>query len=137
MVILMITYGVVGIKQIKDKVFDNKDYIKKVFSELSDIKQVISGGSQGVETVVETYCIESGISFKKITPDFQAIKSLQFIDGVRDKEGVQRVYSQRNKSIAEEADVVIVFWNGYTNKSVFQLISEATLLKKRVIIFPV
>jgi hypothetical protein len=80
--------------------------LSTIINEYSDIT-FISGGAKGIDSLIKKYCIDNNIILKEILPEWE-----KFGRGA----GVVR-----NKEIIEESDLNIIFWDGESKGSKFNI----------------
>ena len=96
------------LKETIDKEFENKE-----------ISLIVSGGAKGADSLGEKYAINNGIAVKIFLPDWKKYgRGAGFV---------------RNKTIVENSDVVVAFWNG-VSKGTKNSIDVAKKLNKKLII---
>lgn len=67
----------------------------------------ISGGAKGIDSFIKTYCIENNFSIEEIKPDWNKYgKSAGVL---------------RNKEIIEQSDINLIFWDGISKGSKFNI----------------
>jgi hypothetical protein len=62
------------------------------------ITKIISGGAQGADQLAVQYAVEKNISFDEYLPDYKVLGKNATI--------------ARNKTMVEDAEVVVAFWDG-------------------------
>jgi hypothetical protein len=82
------------------------------------IREIISGGAVGADSLGLMYARDNGIYAKVFLPEWEKGKQAGF---------------DRNTLIAEAADVVLAFWDGKSNGTA-DTIAKARALKKTVIV---
>ena len=128
----ILSIGVIGIRDYKNAVYDNTDYVSAVMAELfSNYSEkhpekelrVVTGGGQGVERLVINWCEANGIKFRTIPPNIKQY-------------GATKAFTVRSNTIALQSDELLLFWDG---TSVLQInaLTTASSLKKRSILIPV
>ena len=71
------------------------------------ISKFISGGAKGIDTFIKKYCTDNNIELEEILPDWESFgRSAGII---------------RNKEIIEKADLNIIFWDGISKGSKFNI----------------
>lgn len=84
-------YAVIGSRS-----FNNYDFLKETL-DWYDIKEIVSGGAKGADSLAKQYAAENGILCTEFLPDWNTHgKSAGYI---------------RNKLIINRADEVIAFWD--------------------------
>lgn len=116
-------YGIIGIRDYNHKIYDNRDYIFDVLNNFSDVSGIISGGSKGIEKIVEDWAAENDISVRIVLPNIQ-------------QHGKEAAFIVRNDNILAQSEACIVFWDGF-NKAIAQFMKNAMLQKKEVSLIPV
>ncbi len=89
------TLGIVGTRLVKDALFVRRviEYHIWLFSDYHNYDlTVISGGAEGVDTIVEEVAHETGVRFVKYLPDGNTWEH----------------YRKRNMRIAEDCDLLLV-----------------------------
>lgn len=128
----ILSIGVIGIRDFKNAVYDNADYIASVMSELFRVYaaqhpgkelRVITGGGQGVERLVMNWCDASGIKYRTIPPNIKQY-------------GSAKAFTVRATNIVVNSDELLMFWDGTSVLQINALTTAATL-QKRAIILPV
>jgi len=100
----------------------NLSLLTKVMSKIINeykiqVDEVVSGGAKGVDTLGEKWAEANGISIQSFPARWD---DLSIKDAMIRKNKFGRLYNvlagfQRNEKMAEYADVLIAFWNGYSN----------------------
>lgn len=101
--------------------FSNKEYLNKSMQTIKDkynISLIVSGGAKGADTLGERWANKNKIKTKIFLPDFKR----------------KHPYFYRDRLIAEEADLVIAFWNGRSSGTRYT-IDYSRKISKEVIIF--
>lgn len=70
-----------------------------------DVTEIVSGGAKGIDTDARIYALQHGIKLTEILPEYE-------------KYG-RNAPLLRNVSIIENADLVLVFWNGISHGTGF------------------
>ena len=103
-----------------EKYDEAKTYIEKCIQQTGENKVVIlSGGCHGADMLGEKYAKEEGYIIKRISPEWNKYGKAAGI--------------VRNKIMAEEADLVICFWNG-KSKGTKAMINYTKKLNKPIFI---
>lgn len=85
--------AVVGSRSITDK-----DFVFEVLDQLVGIKEIVSGGARGVDTIAAEYAQKRKLKCVVFKPDWESFpRSAGMI---------------RNKDIVNYADAVVAFWDG-------------------------
>jgi hypothetical protein len=92
-------YGVIGPRDYKGQEYTNLDYIGSVLDSLPDCEGFISGGSKGVEQLVEQWTVLAAQPFAKIPPNIKL-------------HGARGAFDIRNSEIIGKVDRMIIFWDG-------------------------
>ena len=79
--------------------FNNYELLKKIIIEkYPTVKVIVSGGARGADQLAEKFAVEMGLKKEIYLPDWNLHgKSAGFI---------------RNRSIIENCDMVVAFWDG-------------------------
>jgi hypothetical protein len=109
-----IMLGVIGSRE-----FNDYAYLSKILSWY-DIKEIVSGGANGADSLAAKYANEHDIPLKEFLPDWA-------------KYGKPAAYV-RNKLIVENSDEIIAFWN-QASRGTEMCIKLAEELGKPVSIF--
>ncbi len=96
--------AIVGSRSLEDRV-DEVNYHLDMLKE-ANWTTIISGGAKGVDTIARTWAEGEGI-------DFVLYKPYHLIDTKMTY--TPRFFFTRNKQIVDNADKVIVFWDGVSN----------------------
>lgn len=98
-----------------------KETINQFYPSPGDIKEIVSGGAYGADTLAEKYAKEYGIKMIRLKPKW------------RNEKGVYnpRAGFDRNKDIVLRADHVVAFWDGKSNGT-RDSINHAKKLDKRL-----
>jgi|SRR6185295_11114798 len=90
--------------------FKHPDWVRAILNEyLPGMTFFISGGATGVDSIAEHWVDEYNEAIKSTSPEF-TIKKVIF-EADWDKYG-KRAGAIRNQIIVDEADIVLIFWNG-------------------------
>jgi hypothetical protein len=101
--------------------FNDFGKLKDVLDRIEGVTHVVSGGAKGADTLAEQWAREKGIEIVIYRPDWA-----KFGRGA----GVIR-----NRSIVEDCDRCIAFWDG-TSKGTKSSIDLCRKLKKDVVVIP-
>ena len=82
---------------------------------ISDCEEIISGGAAGVDTCAAEYARKNGIKLTEILPQYELYGRAAPII--------------RNRQIVDEADRIIIFWNG-TSKGTLSVIRYVEKVQK-------
>ena len=98
--------------------FSDYDLLKKHLNKFDGVvKEIVSGGAEGADTLAERFAKEKGIKMTVVKPDWSKYgKSAGVI---------------RNKEIVEKADYCVAFWDG-KSKGTGSGIKHCELLRKPV-----
>lgn len=114
--------GIVG-----SRTFEDYDILKKFVLEsidINEVEDVVSGGAIGADTLAEMFSLETfGKEAIVHEPDYK-------------KWGRYFAPKLRNTLIAEESDVLIAFWNGFSSGTK-DTIDKAKKLGKKVYIYKI
>src|SRR6218665_1340105 len=77
--------------------FDDYELVKTTLDAIPDITLIVSGGANGADSLGERYAGERGIPTKIFKPDWKLGRHAGF---------------ERNKTIIDNAEHVVVFWDG-------------------------
>jgi hypothetical protein len=124
------TIGVVGVRDVKGKLFTNKNYIARIldmhlrqrgltFAAVS----LVTGGGHGVEQLVVEWCEAKKIEVRKFPPNIAEY-------------GTRRAFHIRNNTVVAESDELIVFWDGRIDVPI-ESIATAMHLQKQATVYPV
>jgi predicted Rossmann fold nucleotide-binding protein DprA/Smf involved in DNA uptake len=105
-------FGVIGSRS-----FEDYDLLKNELTK-HDITCIISGGAKGADSLAEQYAFEHNIPTTIHKPDWSIGRHAGFL---------------RNKTIVEESDRIIAFWDG-TSKGTLSSINYAKKYGKPTII---
>lgn len=105
-------YAVIG-----SRTFDNYELMRTELDKY-DITVVVSGGAKGADKLSEQYASERNLKTEIYKPDWSLGKHAGFL---------------RNKTIVDNSDVVVAFWDG-ASKGTKNSIDYATKTGKDVII---
>ncbi len=106
--------GIVGSRS-----FNNYNLFLKKIEEIGNPDKIISGGTIGADKMAERYAFENNIEIVIYKPDWK-------------KHG-PAAGPIRNKSIVENSDIIIAFWDG-VSKGTLSSINMANKLGKKLII---
>jgi hypothetical protein len=110
--------GIVGSRTFTDYTYFCKCLLELIFIER--INKIISGGARGADSLGERFAKEYGINFDIFVAEWDLFgKSAGF---------------KRNKSIVDESDLIIAFWDG-KSKGTKDTLNKAAKSKKTSIIF--
>lgn len=115
-------YGVFGPRDFQNSEYENYQHIYNSLTSFSDATKIYSGGSRGVERLVERFAEETDIPFQLIRPDIE-------------KHGVDTAFYIRNTEIVQNSESVIVFWDG-TGSRIIDLIAYCMRVNKEVTLVP-
>lgn len=115
-------YGVIGPRDFRGEVYDNKEYISGVLATFDDMTTMISGGSRGVEAIAESWCNTDLIEKVLIPPNIKL-------------HGNKEAFNVRNAEIIENSDILIVFWDG-TASGIVGTLAQAMIRGVEVYMFP-
>jgi hypothetical protein len=112
--------AVIGSRSLTDQklVFDYLDL------NYDRIKMIVSGGAAGADTMAQEWAKERGFPVLVFYPRWKE----------RDGTHNRGAGFKRNRSIVEEADVVVAFWDGKSNGTKNSLDTAKSLNKKIIII---
>lgn len=105
-------YAVIG-----SRTFDNYELMRTELDKY-DMTVIVSGGAKGADKLSEQYASERNIKTEIYKPDWTLGKHAGFL---------------RNKTIVDNSDVVVAFWDG-SSKGTKNSIDYATKTGKDVII---
>jgi hypothetical protein len=113
--------------------FDNYDLLDVVLSEEPNISLIISGGAKGADSLAKRFAEDNNIPCKVIEANWS---DLTHEDALIKEHPDGRQYDaragfRRNFDIINEADKVIVFWDG-TSKGTLDSLTKAKKLKKQI-----
>lgn len=111
-----------GTKQAFDCVQKDYEFMKARLDRYSSIERIVSGGAPGADSLAEDYA-----DFHKVPTDI--------FKADWDKYGKSAGF-KRNKTIVDNSDVVIAFWDG-VSKGTRSTIEYARSIKKPVIVYQV
>lgn len=113
----MTKYGIVG-----TRTFNDYNMLYQSISHIQDMTCIVSGGAKGTDTLAERYAMEKNIATVIIRPDWNRYgKSAGPI---------------RNRTIVEQSDVVIAFWD-YNSKGTKSTIDICRELGKQCYIIDI
>lgn len=115
-------YGVIGPRDYKGAEYTNLDYVGRVLDGFPDNDGVISGGSKGVEQLVEQWAGRVRKPFHKIPPNIKL-------------HGSRGAFDIRNSEIINKVDKLLVFWDGCT-PGVVDTLAKCMLTGKPAILVP-
>lgn len=92
-------YGVIGPRDFHGQEYRNKAYVHKVLETFTDMTQMVSGGSLGVEKLAEQYAAETELPFIRIPP-----KQVRH-------QPVAKTFLIRNHEIILASQALILFWD--------------------------
>jgi hypothetical protein len=115
-------YGVIGPRDYKGVEYNNIDYVGSVLESLPNCDGFVSGGSKGVEQLVEQWASLSGKPFSKVPPNIKL-------------HGARGAFDIRNSEIINKIDVLVHFWDGCT-PGVVETLAKCMLLGKSAILMP-
>lgn len=114
-------YGIIGPRDFNGKEYDDYDHVADILSTFG-IDKIISGGSKGVEKLVEEYSTDRNIEFEVIRPNIQL-------------HGHRSAFFIRNSEIIRASQSMIVFWDG-TTQGIVDVLSNTVRVYKRAILVP-
>lgn len=115
-----ICVGVVGSRNFSDYDLLNKELSK--IHKSSEIRQIISGGAKGADTLAEIWARDNRVPTKIFYPDW---KKLGKAAGII-----------RNKDIVGNSDFIIAFWDGESRGTKSSIdIAKSSGKKIKVILF--
>jgi hypothetical protein len=117
-------YGVLGPKTFDGQDYTNYEHVKTLLSSFQDATKLISGGSKGVERLVEDYAKEANIELAIIPPDMT--KHRQNL----------AAFTMRNIAIMQASDVLIIFWDGRNNPALLEAMSSSMQSQREVYLIP-
>lgn len=86
--------------------YPDMDAVKAFVNSLPPDTIIISGGAMGVDQVAENTARERGFTVISILPDYAAFPGR-----------LRYAPIARNRTIVEQADAVVVFWDGFSKGS--------------------
>lgn len=92
-------YGIIGPRDFNGHRYDNYRYVHDVLASFTDVDSLISGGSKGLERMVEQFAKAIGKPVSLIRPDIN-------------KFGATAAFTIRNQEIVNACQTLIVFWDG-------------------------
>ena len=114
-------YGIIGPRDFNGKEYDNYDHIEGLLNTFT-IDKIISGGSKGVEKLVEEYSDNMNIEYEVVRPNIQL-------------HGHRSAFFIRNSEIIKASQSMIVFWDGAT-QGIVDVLSNTVRAGKRVNLVP-
>jgi hypothetical protein len=120
-------YAVFGPRELRFKLYSNKQHVAGCLKSIKDLTGIISGGGKGVEELAQKYAEECDIPFTPIPPHFQSESGVAISARV--------AFDTRNLMIINEADAVVVFWDGLFSAMV-PIMQRCMTFHKRVVLFP-
>ena len=116
-------YGIIGPRDFRYTLYTNQSYINAVLDKYAvGVTEIISGGGRGVEELVKNWANAVSKPIQMILPNMQL-------------HGAKNAFVFRNQSILNEADVLLLFWDGF-NQSTISPICEAMKTMKPVYMIP-
>lgn len=107
--------GVIGSRDFHDYAL-----VKKILGGINNIDLIVSGGAAGADTLGECYADENKINTLIFKPDWKKYgKGAGFV---------------RNKTIIENSDVVVAFWDGESKGTANSIETAKKLNKKSVVV---
>lgn len=101
--------------------YQDLDRVRRYIEQLPSDTVIVSGGARGVDSVAEKAARARGLDVIIYHPEWEKLgKRAGFI---------------RNKTIVEEADLVVAFWN-HKSKGTAHTIDLARSMGKQVIVIP-
>jgi predicted Rossmann fold nucleotide-binding protein DprA/Smf involved in DNA uptake len=76
------------------------------YASPDDAIVIVSGGAKGVDTVAQEWAKSNGIDFILFKPHHMIDPSVEYSP---------KFFFARNKQIADNADVVVILWDGQSN----------------------
>jgi hypothetical protein len=122
--------GVISSRSRTGEVFEDVSYVETCLNYVidglgkfydSEIK-IISGGGKGPEEFAMDFAKQRDIVWSRIPPRIQALG--------------ERAFIERNRSIADASDVLVVFWAG-EDLTVPQTLRDTVMFRKPSVIFPI
>jgi predicted Rossmann fold nucleotide-binding protein DprA/Smf involved in DNA uptake len=100
--------AIVGSRSITDKnvVLEQVNLAMEKYGGVDDAIVILSGGAKGVDTVAREVAYDMGC-------DFVLFKPYHMLDST--VEYTPKYFFTRNKQIADNADVVVIVWDGKSN----------------------
>jgi predicted Rossmann fold nucleotide-binding protein DprA/Smf involved in DNA uptake len=95
--------AVIGSRSITDKDWVFKQIHHRMIGCYDDNYTIISGGAEGVDSLVRDFCKTNGLDFIMFQPYFLLDKQAEFSS---------RHFFTRNRQIVFNADEVLVLWDG-------------------------
>lgn len=119
--------GVIGVRDFKERVYDNQGYIEKTLLQYLERNvvspfQFVTGGSRGVESLVVRMAEANRFTIRTIPPNIQQY-------------GAEKAFSLRNASIVSDCTELIIFWDG-TAKHPVDALTTAMLVGRRATVYP-
>ena len=114
-------YGIIGPRDFNGKEYEDYDHIETLLNTFT-IDKIISGGSKGVEKLVEEYSESQGIECEIIRPNIQL-------------HGHRSAFFIRNSEIIKACQSMIVFWDG-TTQGIVDVLANTVRSGKRVNLVP-
>lgn len=118
----LMLYGVIGPRDFKGQEYQNLDYVGQVLAAFPDCEGFVSGGSKGVEQLVEQYASRTQKPFQKIPPNIKL-------------HGARGAFDIRNSEIIAKVGKLVVFWDGCT-PGVVETLAKCMLTGKPAILVP-
>ena len=120
--------GVISSRARRGKVYENDTYVIECLKKLVALNkgdekiEIISGGGKGPETFAMEFAEREGYEITKIPPRIKVLGA--------------RAFTERNRSIATECDILAVFWAG-EDPNIPAALSDAVILEKQSMVFPI
>jgi hypothetical protein len=88
--------------------FDNYEIVSETIKNLDiGFDLIISGGAKGADTLAKKYCVDNNINIKEYLPEW-------------DRYG-RGAGIQRNKEMLKVSDFVLIFWDGKSKGTKFNV----------------
>jgi predicted Rossmann fold nucleotide-binding protein DprA/Smf involved in DNA uptake len=109
----------VNVAVIGSRTFNDYNLVEKTLSGIDDIDCIVSGGAKGADSLGEEYALNNSIKTMIFKPDWKRYgRGAGFV---------------RNKTIIDNADVVVAFWD-LKSKGTKNSIELAKKQNKKVVI---
>jgi predicted Rossmann fold nucleotide-binding protein DprA/Smf involved in DNA uptake len=94
----MISLGIIGSRDFTDNTLFETSLQKLLTEHNFVIKEIISGGAKGADTLAEKYSIKNNIPIRIFYPDWSLYG--------------KKAGPIRNRQIVESSDYILAFWDG-------------------------